>query len=341
MMKFSELELDDGSQLCLKLSQLRLMDLQLEGRVAKKNPLIQKQRKRLAKSIGRSFQANPIVAVSGDLADSRTALIEASRSVLSPYYQAEIRYEVFIGRVRASAFFNFGKSERIRLQILRELQAGFDRVDDEILSRLMSKSFRQECAQDWRSSNKSYLNVNSGNFANVDVDQLRLLGKLPSALSKRVEKRVGRWNGRRAGLKGGAADNYGLAKIGGGPKIAGGKGIEGGKSRINTAVHLAIAGMAALGFLAFHFYQSKSQEGLIKYRAILLLLSKHPVENSHMINQFEQRRNEIKFSLLQKGRGSVRVRRGSKQLDRNIRVLSLCIPNDWNYYSFLSFQPEG
>ena len=44
-MKFSELELDDGSQLCLKLSQLRLMDLQLEGRVAKKNPLIQKQRK--------------------------------------------------------------------------------------------------------------------------------------------------------------------------------------------------------------------------------------------------------------------------------------------------------
>lgn len=326
MMKFSELELDDGSQLCLKLSQLRLMDLQLEGRVAKNNPLIQKQRKRLAKSIGQSFQANPIVAVSGDLADSRTDLIEASRSVVSPYHQAAIQYEVLMRRVRASAFFNFGKSERIRLEILRELQAGFDRLDDEILSDLMSRSFRRKCAQDWLSNNKSSLILNSDNFSNVDVGQLYLLGKLPPALSEIITPKVARWNGRRAGLRGGAADNHGLAKIGGGPKIAGGKGIEGGKSRINAAVLFAFAGTALLGFSAFYYSQSKGQEDLIKFRAILRLLSNHPAEYSHLIKQFEQRRNELIFSLLQKRRGSGWVRRGSKQLDRNIRVLSLCIP---------------
>jgi hypothetical protein len=328
MMKFSELELDDGSQLCLKLSQLRLMDLQLEGRVAKNNPLIQKQRKRLAKSIGQSFQANPIVAVSGDLADSRTALIEVSRSVVSPYYQAEIRYEVLMRRVRTSTVFNFGKLKRIRLRILRELQIGFDRLDDEILSDLISRSFRRQCARDWLSNNKSSLILNSDNFSNVDVGQLYLLGKLPPALSEKVEQKVGRWVGRSAGFRGGAADNYGLAKIGGGPKSSGGRGIEGGKNRIDIAVGLSLIAVGAIGVVAFLSSRLKGLKDLIKFRAILHLLSNHPAEYSILVKQFEQRRNEFKFSLLQKRGGSVWVRRGSKQLDRNIRVLSLCIPND-------------
>jgi hypothetical protein len=93
-------------------------------------------------------------------------------------------------------------------------------------------------------------------------------------------------------------------------------------------VHLAIAGMAALGFLAFHFSQAKGRDDLIKFRAILLLLSNHPAENSHMIKQFEQRRNELKFLLLRKRRGSLWSRRGSKQIGRNVRTLSLCIPYD-------------
>jgi len=328
MIEFSELELDDGSQLCLKLSQLRLIDLRLEGRVAKKNPLIQKERKRLAKSIVKSSPANPIVAVSGDVADSRAALLEVSRSVVSPYHQAVIQYEVFMGTGRSSVFFDFGKPKSDRRQVLDELQVGFDRGDDEILSRLMSRGFRSGCAKDWRSSNKSYLNVNSDNFGNVDVDQLHHLGKIRSAISEIAKKKVGRWNGNRAGLKGGAADNHGLAKIGGGPKIAGGKGIEGGKNRINVAVNSAIVVAWLLGSLAFHFSQTKGQEDLIKFRAILLLLSNHSAENSHMIKQFEQRRNELKFSLLLRRRGSVWARRGSKQIGRNVRTLSLCIPYD-------------
>jgi hypothetical protein len=326
MIKFTEFELDDGSRLCLKLSQLRLMDLRLEGRVAKNNPLIQKERKRLAKSIVRDFPANPIIAVSGDVVDSKAALLEVSRSVVSPYHQAVIQYEVLTGTGRSSVFFNFGKQKSNRRQVLDELQAGFDCVNDEILSRLMAKSFRQECAQDWGSSNKSSFYVNGDNFSKVDVAQLHHLGKIRSAISEIVQKKVGRWNGNRAGLKGGAADNHGLAKIGGGPKIAGGKGIEGGKNRINVAVNSAIFAAPLLGVWAIHFSQTKGRDDMIKFRAILLLLSNHSAEYSHLVKQFEQRRNELKFSLLRKSRGSVWVRRGSKQVDRNIRVLSLCLP---------------
>ena len=94
--------------------------------------------------------------------------------------------------------------------------------------------------------------------------------------------------GRREGLKGGAADKHGLAKIGGGPKIVGGKGIEGGKNRIDVVVHLSLLAVGAIGFGPFRLIRSKCREDLIKFRAILLPLSNHPAESIHLIKQFEQ-----------------------------------------------------